>query len=174
MASRNWKDTAELIGIAAIVVSLIFVGFQLRLDRDVSVVEARAGLTDRVINLTELINSNEDVWKRGLDNEDLTPGEEIEFLGLYDAVRSHIFTQWVRWSRIGPIDPNFAPQSLAYALYSHPGLRRVELSKQAFRRIRDSAYDRTAPINTFDGQVMDYLEELDRTRPEPTRQYLFW
>ena len=30
MATNNWKDTAELIGIAAIVASLIFVGLQMR------------------------------------------------------------------------------------------------------------------------------------------------
>jgi len=174
MASNSWKDTAELVGIAAIIVSLIFVGIQLRLERDVSLVEARSGLTERVIYLTEIINNDEDLWKRGLDNEKLTPVEEMKFLSLYNAVRSHIFTQWVRWSNIGPIDPDYAPEALAYALYSYPGLRRIHMSNEAFRRERESAFNRTTPVNDFDGQVLGYLEELDRAEPEPRRQYIFW
>jgi hypothetical protein len=174
MKKSDWKDTAELIGITAIVLSLVFVGVQLMLERDVSIVEARSNLTDRVIYLTEVINTEEDVWKRGLDNEELTPVEEMKFLGLYKAVRSHIFTQWVRWSRIGPIDPDYAPQSLAHALYSHAGLRRIHMSNAAAIRDRGAAFNRTTPANVFDGQVLDYLEELDRTKPEPSRQYIFW
>jgi hypothetical protein len=36
LKSTNWKDTAELIGIAAIVASLIFVGWQMKQDRDIA------------------------------------------------------------------------------------------------------------------------------------------
>ena len=174
MASNNWKETAELVGIAAIVLSLVFVGFQLLLDRQVSVVDARSGLTDRVISLTEIVNNDADVWKRGLDNEELTPVEEVKFLGLYKAVRSHIFTQWVRWDRIGPVDPSYAPESLAYALYSHPGLRRIHDSDNANIADRDAAFDREEPPSEFIGQVVEYLEELDRTNPQPNRNYYFW
>jgi hypothetical protein len=176
MASSNWKGTAEVVGIAAIVVSLVFVGVQLSLEREVSIVEARAGLTDRVINLTDIVHNNEDVWKRGLDNDELTPTEEVRFLGLYHAVRSHIFTQWVRWSRIGPVDPDAAPQSFAYALYIHPGFRRVHETVMTFRHDRQSAFDAdtSASLGDFDALVDDYLQELDRLTPEPNRQYVFW
>jgi len=174
MKSNSWKDTAELVGIAAIILSLVFVGIQLRLERDVSLVEARSGLTERVIYLTEVINNEDDVWTRGLDNEKLTPVEEMKFLSLYNAVRSHIFTQWIRWSSIGPIDPDYATEALAFALYSHPGLRRIHMSNATFNRERESAFNRTTPVNDFDGQVIEYLEELDRAKPEPIRQYIFW
>jgi hypothetical protein len=174
MTSHNWKDAAELTGIAAIVASLIFVGIQLQLDRNISVVEARSELTDRVIYLTEIVNNDADIWKRGLDNEELTPIEEMKFLGHYKAVRSHIFTQWVRWSRIGPVDPDYALETLAYALYSHPGLRRIHLSNNAHFEDRDSAFDREDPPSVFIGQVLALLQELDRERPEPNRQYFFW
>lgn len=33
MQSTNWKDIAELVGIAVIVASLVFVGMQMRQDR---------------------------------------------------------------------------------------------------------------------------------------------
>ncbi len=37
MPSRNWKDIAELIGIGAIVASLIFVGLQMQQSQDIAI-----------------------------------------------------------------------------------------------------------------------------------------
>ena len=37
MKISDWKDTAELIGIAAIVASLIFVGLQMKQSQDIAV-----------------------------------------------------------------------------------------------------------------------------------------
>jgi hypothetical protein len=36
MAQKNWKDTAELVGIVAIVALLIFVGLQLKQSQDIT------------------------------------------------------------------------------------------------------------------------------------------
>jgi hypothetical protein len=47
MKSRNWKDTAEHFGIVAIVMSLVFVGFQMRQDQ----VIARSELTSHSFDL---------------------------------------------------------------------------------------------------------------------------
>jgi hypothetical protein len=38
MKRSNWKDTAELVGIAAIVASLIFVGLQMRQSHEIALV----------------------------------------------------------------------------------------------------------------------------------------
>ncbi len=40
MKKKDWKDTAELIGIAAIVASLIFVGLELRQSQEIALSEA--------------------------------------------------------------------------------------------------------------------------------------
>ncbi len=42
MKEANWKDLAELVGIAAIVASLIFVGFQLKQERAIARAELQA------------------------------------------------------------------------------------------------------------------------------------
>jgi hypothetical protein len=47
MKKLNWKDTAELIGMAAIVASLVFVGYQLRQDELI----ARTSLTSHTFEL---------------------------------------------------------------------------------------------------------------------------
>ena len=146
------------------------------LDRNVAVVEARAGLTDRVLNLTQIVNNSNGVWERGLDNDGLTPSEEVQFLGLYNGVRSQMLTQWARWSRIGPVDPYFAPRSFAFALYTHPGLQRIHEIEMTFRQSRESAFVENNSIvrGEFDALVDIYLQELDQSKPEPNRHYIYW
>ena len=48
LADKNWKDIAELVGIAAIVASLVFVGLQMRQSHEIALSEAhqqRAAMT---------------------------------------------------------------------------------------------------------------------------------
>lgn len=40
MPQQNWKDIVELLGMAAIIASLVFVGYQLKQDREIAVAEA--------------------------------------------------------------------------------------------------------------------------------------
>jgi hypothetical protein len=174
MKSTNWKATAELVGIAAIVVSLVFVGVQLRLDREVAVVEARAGLTDRVVNLSELIAGRKEVWRKGLDGSELSDSEEIEFRAMVTAVQSHFFTKYVRWNRIGPIDPSVAAQSFAYALYAHPGLKRAVMANNQVQHAQSSAYGGSYQPTPFHQFVDGFLTELEESGITPDRQYVFW
>ena len=45
MNNSNWKDTAELIGIAAIVASLVFVGMQMKQSQDIALSQASQART---------------------------------------------------------------------------------------------------------------------------------
>ena len=49
MKPTNWKDTAELIGIAAIVASLIFVGLQLKQSHDIAISNQYQARLDSVL-----------------------------------------------------------------------------------------------------------------------------
>jgi hypothetical protein len=44
MKDATWKDRAEIVGIAAIVASLMFVGFQMRQDRVIAVAGNKAAM----------------------------------------------------------------------------------------------------------------------------------
>lgn len=58
MPSGNWKDTAELLGIAAIVASLIFVGLELRQSQRIAYAEQEGAQIDDFMALDELMSSN--------------------------------------------------------------------------------------------------------------------
>ena len=89
MRPTNWKDIAELSGIAAIVVSLIFVGFQMRQAQ----VIANAELTSESFNLVIGFNQSlmdpsfAGTYVKMLDNpEGLTVEEMVQIDALLDSL----------------------------------------------------------------------------------------
>ena len=53
MKSTNWKDKAELIGIAAIVASLIFVGLQMKQSQEIALAAQYQARAETVMSLHE-------------------------------------------------------------------------------------------------------------------------
>ena len=54
MKKTDWKDIAELIGIAAIVASLIFVGLQMKQDQQIAVAQLFAETDDSINSVWRL------------------------------------------------------------------------------------------------------------------------
>jgi hypothetical protein len=88
MNNTNWKDIAELIGIAAIVASLVFVGLQMQQDR----VHARAELgADSFSNLASLrLQMTGDeiarVFAKAIESpSELTTAEKLQVNGYLEA-----------------------------------------------------------------------------------------
>ena len=57
MKKTDWKDTAELIGIAAIVASLVFVGMQMKQSQDIALSQASQART--AISIETLLSTTE-------------------------------------------------------------------------------------------------------------------
>ena len=79
MNKTDWKDTAELVGIAAIVASLIFVGLQLRQESAIAARESSSDFVEAGIEMAQLFSDNRQVWRKALDGESLTKDEEVTF-----------------------------------------------------------------------------------------------
>lgn len=75
MKFKEWNEIVELIGIAALVASLIFVGMQLRQSQAIALAEMNASYTSNRIEEAALIIDNIDVWLRGNAGESLTESE---------------------------------------------------------------------------------------------------
>jgi len=80
LKTTNWKDIAELIGIAAIVASLVFVGMQMKQSQEIALSVANQTRADATINM--LITSAENpnfisafAKTQKPDREPLTPEE---------------------------------------------------------------------------------------------------
>ena len=82
MAGVNWKDAAEVLGIAAIVASLIFVGMELHQAQQIALVQQYQDRTDSTRGfILEL--SDRPIWQQRLANR-LRRGWDAEQLSAED------------------------------------------------------------------------------------------
>ena len=66
MRKVSIRESVELVGIAAIVASLVFVGMQVRQDQDIAVAQLLMEATARRIELSQLMSENREAWEKGL------------------------------------------------------------------------------------------------------------
>ena len=91
MKPINWKEAAELIGIFAILASLIFVALQLRQEEELLQTEMRAAMVANTVSINESIIENADVWVRGNNGEELDPAESVIHARLITNVNDYMF-----------------------------------------------------------------------------------
>ncbi len=140
MKSVRWHDIAELIGIAAIVASLLFVGLQMRQAQKIAMSERAASELANALQQSDAAMAHADIWVKGNAGEELTRVEEAVFLHLVRNVNdlAYFGVQQQRWlgrDEVAELDV------AAYAafLYENPGARRVwrarEANLQRYRRV---------------------------------------
>ncbi len=170
----DWKGTAELIGLAAIVASLIFVGLQMRQDQGIAQAQALVDASAVVTDLNQFIENNKEVWINGLDGAELSLEDNFTFRALCRANYLRKIAHWERAKRLDIGNPVFIAQSFAYEIHVYPGLRRYfDEVIESFEEQR-SAFGHTRSDDTFNSAVEASLAELDRNPPPPpkTKSYL--
>ncbi len=167
---------AELVGIGAIVASLVFVGLQMRQEQEIAIVETYGALSEATIDLTIVVGENMGVWQKGLKGEDLSLTEQGVFISLLASVENHYQRMFIRWSRLGPGDPEGIASEFAYALYLFPGMRDAYEVNNAFDLAKHSARGFDDQLNPWEQAIDRYLVKFDDERPPaPTiRAYIFW
>ena len=86
MKSRDWKGIAEMIGITAIVASLIFVGLQMKQSQDIANAERSMLRAAILVEVNNAINEYANIWASGNSGEELN---EIESVIFQNLVLSH-------------------------------------------------------------------------------------
>lgn len=165
----DWKGTAELIGIAAIVASLIFVGLQMRQDQEIAQAQAFVDAAAVITDLNQYLENNKEVWIKGLDGAELSSEDRFTFHALCRAVFLRKISHWERAKRLGAGNPDIIAQNFAYDVRIYPGLR------QCFDDVTEYFEERRRPFGhsrideTFTSAVEAALAELDRNPPPPPR-----
>jgi hypothetical protein len=125
MKSRNWRDVAEFVGIAAIVISLIFVGLQVRQDHQIARAQANTDFNSSQIEIANLLTTNGGLWGKGLSGEELTFEEEIAFEAIVHVVDTKYQAMAVRAENLGGRQSSEITRQYAMHIFVHPGFRRV-------------------------------------------------
>lgn len=135
------RTIGEIIAVASVVFSLLFVGYELRLSRSIAEsqhLEANAGLAS---DLRQLILLNADVWNRGCLGEELAPNERIVFNSIVHAAINFRYTQWAKAGvGISFATPEFAARNLALSRYRYPGFDRAYIENWEAQR-SDTEYN---------------------------------
>jgi len=178
MKSTDWKTVAESIGIAAIVISLVFVGIQLQQDRDLAQVSSYGSVVESANGLSELVQGDSEVWVRGLNGEELTDAELAVFMSMIRAVDHRYMNFIVRWraSSDERFDPETHARIFAYYIYMYPGLRKVFEDEIKIGQHRSAAFGQPANGVPLYEMASPYLKQLDEAAPEIpiNKTYVIW
>lgn len=169
MRSMDGKEVAELVGVVAIVASLVFVGVQLRQAQDIAVAEGYSMLFATRIEVADSIKDHLDIWRRGAAGEELTEDEAAIFAILLTDLNDSYVQGFLHTARVASTDAAlWNARDFASFLYRNPGARAV------WGKRENELGDYRALLGEGEGEgagtiwsrsVRDFLAELDRLAP---------
>ena len=127
MDSAKVNDWMQVVGIFAVVASLIFVGLQLQQDDRTARLELYGRAEEQARGFATLIADHADIWYRGCSGVEMTGEEKLVFIRLFDAYLTHIFVRWRRLQIEDVYSDNGQYLIDAYAanIHRYAGLRAV-------------------------------------------------
>ena len=96
MDSGKLNDWMQVVGIFALVASLLFVGLQMNQSQNIAIVETYGDIAESSRHLTNLVESNSDLWRRGLDDEELSQSDQILFDAMAESIENHFLGPYIR------------------------------------------------------------------------------
>lgn len=166
MKNFSWKTFAELVGIAAIVASLIFVGFQMKQSQDIALSARAVAHVANTIELTNTINQHPDLWLRGIAGESFDGTDAILFENMLQAWDSFHFYASDAASRLGyESSSNYWATIYGTFLYRNPGARRWWEDYQS--EIMDTPRLSRGPMNME--QSIDWYDDITHVWEEIER-----
>ena len=170
----NWRRIAELVGLAGIIGSLVFVGMQLQQDRELALVADYNGYSEINIGLAGLIAEDRDVWIHGLDGDELSPSDQMVFENMARILYRKQMLASFRTLVLGGRKPQQVIEQYAFYMYLYPGLRSAFEKHAEHSRRRNAAFGKEAEAD-FRKRVRDVLIDLDTRSPaQPPRDYVFF
>lgn len=177
MTRDKWKDLIEGAGVFAIVASLIFVGWQVRQERQIAGAELVSASDMTVLELSKFVHENREIWAKGIMGEELSEFETISFHAMAATYDQFMSGRNFRGRRLDLLSPGNVARNYALALYSFPGLRLYFKNKIERRKLQDSAFGTDfASDSTFRTEIQKYLIELERNETPrlESKSYILW
>ena len=139
MTKQDWKNLAELIGILAIVASLIFVGLQMKQAQEIAYSELDGALLSVQAETANLIASNSEIWVKGNAGGELTDQQAAVFLQLIGLINTRWFVEYRHSAQLGRTDvAETILHDWSAFLYQNPGARRVwQAREENLNKFRD-------------------------------------
>ncbi len=165
MSFKKFNEVAELLGMVAIVASLIFVGLQLRQSQQIALAEMEAANSSASIELASLLSDHSEVWVRGIAGEELEDSDAEVFKSIVITLADNAYSKQEQFRLLG--DDELADAKVhefAAYLYDRPGARRAWIELEASLKNSRSLLDPLAVevVSEYVDTIMKDLAELDR------------
>jgi hypothetical protein len=167
MISEKVRDWLQLVGMAAVVASLVFVGLQIKQSDEIALVELTDNAAVRLLELNTLRANHAEVWQKACLGEELSSTERVIASSIYFSYLQNNWNSWIR-KRVtgyGMAQTNYLTDSVAANIHRYPGLQKIALSYSAWRS-NNSEFDTVySPI--YRQAIQSRLAELEQSEPTP-------
>lgn len=168
MKFEKFNEVAELVGIVAIVASLVFVGLQLRQSDNSAQAEMSQGQVAVNIELHALVAEHSDVWLRACAGEELSQPERLIANSIYSVWAANNFISWARHESagIGFVKPSFFTDSFAANYHRYPGFEQMVSSYSDWSELGVRTED-SSILQLYGKEIYDRVVELREVEPNP-------
>ncbi len=127
----DWRKTAEIIGVLALVMSLVFVGLQIKQTNEVAFMELDTSMVGAAVDIAELVTTNADVWVKGNAGRELSEAEYAVYVETLSAMNTRLVVMESHASQLGRVEiAHLIRRDWAAFLHQNPGARRAWLSRE--------------------------------------------
>lgn len=167
MGSQKLHDWLQVIGIAAVVGSLIFVGLQIKQSDEIALAEVLESAATRAIEERALIAENADTWQKACLGERLTAQERMIAANLYMNYLQNNFNSWVRFQEtgIGGTNSGFLIDAYAANIHRYPGFTQLALEFGEWSEL-GARFD-SEMASRYRTAVLQRVSELEDLEPDP-------
>ena len=131
--------------------SLIFVGYELKSNREIALSANLSAAGEVEGTIRGLIAENAGVWRRGCLNEELSDDERVIFNQLVFAVSFKAFARWNSSNTgISNVDPETFPAFVGNSVYAFPGFARVHESLGFSRNWKEAVLAEASRLRKLD------------------------
>jgi len=165
MNFKTINEVAELVGMVAIVASLIFVGLEMRQSHKIALAEVEAAFVSTSVEIESLISDNSEVWARGIADEELDGSDAAIFESILEVLSNR---NWSMQEQMRLLDRNEAADlnvhRFAAYLHRRPGLRRAWAEREANMKADRDLLDPWAVslTSTYIEMIVTDLSVLDQ------------
>jgi hypothetical protein len=156
----HWKQLAEIVGVVAIVASLVFVGLQLRQTQEIARSQVLSANVGNRIEANIAIADHATLWDKASSGAELSTAEEVVIDRLIDNVSVERVALWLHFLELGlDDDAELILADFAGFLYRYPGIYHRYMDRE-----RGFVADRTAVMDAE--HSLQYWVEAMRARVE--------
>lgn len=162
MDFRKFNEVAELVGIVAIVASLVFVGLQMKQASDIALNEVSLGMLATGIEINNEMNEHADIWIRGSRGDELDETEAFVFDGLMQNLNNVAFFARTMRVRLGDDErQSTGVYNFARILHENPGARKAWMEWQSKYQPYRALKRMPLESESFSDQVREALKSMD-------------